>query len=444
MIVRGLLEAKGPATAFNGSIGIADIATAQKRFGMTGRLTRIDLLVPDDRVIAGDRGVLPGNARLERPSRRNERVEKMLRAFRVNLFALAGVALLVGMFLVYNTVLISILRRRKDVGVLKTLGVSPRQILTAFLLEGLIFGAIGSAAGIVFGNAAGVRDSENDQPDRQRALRRVTAGVDRTHAGDRRRRRGRRHAAVADLGDSTLDRSGQRAAESADSARVAAARQRTATPRIRDRSNRLFHGGGRSHRASAHQRNRCRRLRRRASGRDRLLASLADDPHVRGLGSGQAAARDLRNDRPARGGFASGIAAPNGCCDRGARARDRNDDRGRAHGRQFSRDRAHLGRSDRQLRSLAASRETPVECRCRRFSGFDRRGVETRSVHRRHRSRSRKGHGLSREHRRRRQRRFRCRGSPRHIADGHAALGSENRWSKRVRAAACSSRRASR
>src|SRR5207244_1626910 len=34
MIVRGLLEARGPATAFNGSIGIADIAAAQKRFGM--------------------------------------------------------------------------------------------------------------------------------------------------------------------------------------------------------------------------------------------------------------------------------------------------------------------------------------------------------------------------------------------------------------------------
>lgn len=152
MIVRGLLEARGPATAFNGSIGIADIAVAQKKFGMSGRLTRIDLLVPDDRVIPQIRGLLPSGTRLERPSRRNERVEKMLRAFRVNLFALAGVALLVGMFLVYNTVLISILRRRKDVGVLKTLGVSPRQILLAFLLEGLIFGAIGSAAGIVLGN----------------------------------------------------------------------------------------------------------------------------------------------------------------------------------------------------------------------------------------------------------------------------------------------------
>ncbi|PYQ53584.1 MAG: hypothetical protein DMF59_01450 [Acidobacteria bacterium] len=153
MIVRGLLEARGPATAFNGSIGIADIAAAQKRFGMLGRVTRVDLLVPDDGVLPEIRRLLPPGTRLERPSRRNERVEKMLRAFRVNLFALAGVALLVGMFLVYDTVLISILRRRKDVGVLKTLGASPRQILAAFLLEGLIFGAIGAVAGILLGNA---------------------------------------------------------------------------------------------------------------------------------------------------------------------------------------------------------------------------------------------------------------------------------------------------
>jgi len=151
MIVRGLLEARGPATAFNGSIAIADIAAAQTSFGLTGRLTRVDLIVPDDSLIPMIGRVLPSTARMERPSRRNERVEKILRAFRVNLFALAGVALLVGMFLVYNTVLISILRRRRDVGVLKTLGTSAPQIFGAFVLEGLIFGLIGSAAGIALG-----------------------------------------------------------------------------------------------------------------------------------------------------------------------------------------------------------------------------------------------------------------------------------------------------
>ncbi|HSP15814.1 MAG TPA: FtsX-like permease family protein [Thermoanaerobaculia bacterium] len=152
MVVRGLLEARGPATAFNGSIAICDIAAAQTSFGWRGQLTRIDLLVPENLVGTVAKQLPPGT-RIERPSRRNERVERMLRAFRVNLFALAGVALLVGMFLVYNTVLISILRRRHDVGVLKTLGVSPRQVFAAFLGEGLLFGLIGSILGIALGNA---------------------------------------------------------------------------------------------------------------------------------------------------------------------------------------------------------------------------------------------------------------------------------------------------
>ena len=151
MIVRGLLEARGPATAFNGAIAIADIAVAQAAFGLEGRLTRIDLIVPDDSLIPSIMHVIPPGARVERPARRNERVEKMLRAFRVNLFALSGVALLVGMFLVYNTVLISILRRRKDVGVLKTLGTSATQIFGAFVIEGFVFGALGSFAGIALG-----------------------------------------------------------------------------------------------------------------------------------------------------------------------------------------------------------------------------------------------------------------------------------------------------
>ncbi len=152
MVVRGLLEARGPATAFNGSIAICDISAAQASFGWRGLLSRIDLMIPEELAPAVAKQLPPGT-RLERPSRRNERVEKMLRAFRVNLFALAGVALLVGMFLVYNTVLISILRRRRDVGVLKTLGVSPRQILAAFVSEGLLFGAIGSLLGIALGDA---------------------------------------------------------------------------------------------------------------------------------------------------------------------------------------------------------------------------------------------------------------------------------------------------
>lgn len=155
LIVRGILRPQGPATAFNGSLAIVDISVAQQLFGMRGQLSRIDLLLPEDnaRAVELAKRAIPPNSRLERPSRRNERVGKMLRAFRVNLFALAAVALLVGVFLVYNTVLISILRRRRDVGIVKTLGASPRQIFFAFIGEGALFGVAGSVVGIALGYA---------------------------------------------------------------------------------------------------------------------------------------------------------------------------------------------------------------------------------------------------------------------------------------------------
>lgn len=153
-VVRGLLKAEGPATAFNGSLGVCDISVAQRAFGLEGKVTRIDLIVPkigEAEMVASIAKLLPPAARIERPSRRNERVGNMLEAFRVNLFALAGVALLVGMFLVYNTVLISVLRRRRDVGIIKTLGASPGAVLAAFLAEGAVFGVAGSIVGVGLG-----------------------------------------------------------------------------------------------------------------------------------------------------------------------------------------------------------------------------------------------------------------------------------------------------
>lgn len=153
--VRGILRPRGPATAFNGSIVVADLAVAQQRFpSLRGKLTRVDISLPEtneERIMEEIRGLLPDGIRLERPSQAGARVDRMLQAFRVNLFALAGVALLVGVYLVYNTVLISILRRREQVGILKTLGVTPRQIFAAFLLEGALLGMFGGAAGVAMG-----------------------------------------------------------------------------------------------------------------------------------------------------------------------------------------------------------------------------------------------------------------------------------------------------
>ena len=55
------------------------------------------------------------------------------------------------MYFVYNTLSISVLRRRTDIGVVRALGASRRAVFAAFLGEGLALGAAGSALGLVLG-----------------------------------------------------------------------------------------------------------------------------------------------------------------------------------------------------------------------------------------------------------------------------------------------------
>ena len=92
------------------------------------------------------RASLPPGVTAGRPERRTETVDRLVRAFRVNLSALGAIALLVGMYFVYNTLSISVLRRRADIGVARALGASRRAVFAAFLGEGLALGVVGQRA----------------------------------------------------------------------------------------------------------------------------------------------------------------------------------------------------------------------------------------------------------------------------------------------------------
>ena len=75
----------------------------------------------------------------------------MLRAFQYNLTALSFVALLVALYLIYNMVALSVVRRRVEIGTLRALGTSPSSITAIFFLEAGIIGTIGSVLGIALG-----------------------------------------------------------------------------------------------------------------------------------------------------------------------------------------------------------------------------------------------------------------------------------------------------
>ena len=94
---------------------------------------------------------MPEHLLVERPQRKNQQVEKMLRAFQYNLTALSFVALLVALYLIYNMIALSVVRRRVEIGTLRALGATPTLIAFIFFLEAGIIGAAGSILGIGLG-----------------------------------------------------------------------------------------------------------------------------------------------------------------------------------------------------------------------------------------------------------------------------------------------------
>ena len=136
-------------------LSVMDIANVQENFRHAGKLTRISALLKPgadfNAVVADLRKQLPPDVIVQAPDRRNRQIEKMIGAFQLNLTALSLIALLVGMFLIYNTVATAVVRRRHEIGVLRALGLSGLQVQFLFIAEALVLGLAGSVLGLVMG-----------------------------------------------------------------------------------------------------------------------------------------------------------------------------------------------------------------------------------------------------------------------------------------------------
>jgi putative ABC transport system permease protein len=150
-----LLETEGPVQALEGHFGLMDIGQAQEVFGKIGFLDRIDLLFQEGGIekeqLQELLKVLPPGIRLIQPADREKGTERMIRSYQLNLTALSFIAVLVSMYLIYNTASLSVARRRKELGILRSLGMLPRQILFLILLEAAGFGLIGGLLGLAGG-----------------------------------------------------------------------------------------------------------------------------------------------------------------------------------------------------------------------------------------------------------------------------------------------------
>src|SRR5260370_33528340 len=75
----------------------------------------------------------------------------MLAAFRWNLRLLSYISLVVGAFLIYNTISVSVVRRRAEIGIVRGLGAGRGVVLSAFVGEAASLGLAGALIGLPLG-----------------------------------------------------------------------------------------------------------------------------------------------------------------------------------------------------------------------------------------------------------------------------------------------------
>jgi putative ABC transport system permease protein len=145
-------------TELSGNILLADIATAQKLLGRPGRLDSIDLAFNEandaalnDDMLRQLRNWLPANLLLVESQARNDNLRQMSEAFHINLLAMSLLSLLVAALLIYNTVTLSVIQRRKTLGIFRAQGVTQQQVFTLVLLENGVIGFIASVLGVTAG-----------------------------------------------------------------------------------------------------------------------------------------------------------------------------------------------------------------------------------------------------------------------------------------------------
>jgi putative ABC transport system permease protein len=148
--------AGGPISLLNGGdLGAMLLPAAQNAFGREGRVDSIYVVADKDPDIADlsrrlDEA-LGGAAIVGPPGERGRGFDETFGALST-LTSLAGlVALFVAMFVVYNTMSMSLAERRREISMLQTFGATTKQVALAFLSEAATLGIISAAVGILLG-----------------------------------------------------------------------------------------------------------------------------------------------------------------------------------------------------------------------------------------------------------------------------------------------------
>ncbi|MBI4701332.1 MAG: ABC transporter permease [Deltaproteobacteria bacterium] len=133
---------------------------AQRFFSLEGRITNIDIRVPDAEKVDGfrplcDQIAAGANRRGHEPPLRvrdwkemNKNLFSALKLERIATFIILSIAIAVASFCIICTLLLMVTEKAKEIAILKALGASDGAVQRVFVLEGVIIGTIGTVFGV--------------------------------------------------------------------------------------------------------------------------------------------------------------------------------------------------------------------------------------------------------------------------------------------------------
>ncbi len=155
LIVGALVDFQRITPLASSKLAVMDISQAQQAFDAGGALTQIDVRVtaaatPAD-VAERLRRRLGQTVDVLTPDEQRDRTAGLVSAFRLNLTAMSLISVFVGLFVVFSSTQASLVRRRAEFGLLRSLGASRGQLLFLILTRTLVLGALGVAIGLPLG-----------------------------------------------------------------------------------------------------------------------------------------------------------------------------------------------------------------------------------------------------------------------------------------------------
>ncbi len=157
--ITGVVKLGNVSSIGGATMAIFDLPTAQKIFGKVGKLDAIDVAarqgISPAQLVAEIKPILPPTAQVRSGTQEAAKQVQDTSAFtsilQKFLLAFGGIALFVGIFVIANTLSITIAQRAREFGTLRTLGATRRQVMTSVIVEGGVIGILASVSGLFIG-----------------------------------------------------------------------------------------------------------------------------------------------------------------------------------------------------------------------------------------------------------------------------------------------------